>query len=389
MMGIKDISVINTPPVDRQSIRSFVITFDEQVIKEAIQKEVQRGGQVYFVHNRVRSIGAMARYLRQLLPNLRIGVGHGQMEEGMLEKVMVDFINQRYQVLVCTAIIESGLDIPSVNTIIVNRADQFGLAQLYQLRGRVGRSHQRAYAYLLIPGKTTISTDARKRLAVLQDFSDLGAGFKIAYHDLEIRGAGNFLGEAQSGHIAAIGFELYTQLLSDTVATLKGKEGKSKRDPEINIPVAASIPGEYIDDIQDRLRIYSRFTTADSIEKLDEMMEELLDCYGSVPQEIDNLKEMMKIKFLLQNLQVRHFDIKGNKIGIIFEEKTDINVSGLVKFVQAEPGLRRLNPDMKLIITCPQKDVLQHEDELFPWAQNTLKQLGSCVKSSDFPDGNY
>src|SRR5947207_3929922 len=211
MMGVRDLSIIGTPPVDRRAIRTFVSKFDGAIIKEAVERELARGGQVFFLHNRIASIGGVYEYLRRLVPQARIAIAHGQMQEGKLERVLTDFVDRKFDVLLCTAIIESGLDVPSANTILVDRADHFGLSQLYQIRGRVGRSRERAYAYLLIPARRKITREAQKRLQVLQQFTELGAGFQIASHDLEIRGAGNLLGPDQSGNIASVGFDLYTQ----------------------------------------------------------------------------------------------------------------------------------------------------------------------------------
>ena len=223
MTGIRDLSVIETPPLDRQAIRTYVTKLDDNVIREAVLRELRRGGQVFFVHNRVESIERMGEKIRALVPEARVIIGHGQMKAHQLEKVMLDFMEARADILLCTAIIESGLDIPNANTIVINRADTFGLAQLYQLRGRVGRSPARAYAYLLIPGERLLTQEARLRLQVLQELDDLGGGFKIAAHDLEIRGAGNLLGKHQSGHITAVGFELYTQMMEQAVQELRGE----------------------------------------------------------------------------------------------------------------------------------------------------------------------
>jgi len=242
LMGIRDLSVIETPPVDRLAVRTYVTHYDDDIIRDAIQRELGRGGQAFFVHNKVENIDLMARHLRTLVPDTVIAVAHGQMHERDLEKVMYQFMAREVNVLVCSAIIESGLDIPNANTILINRADHFGLAQLYQLRGRVGRSHERAYAYLMIPGEHVITKDAQKRLRVLQELDDLGGGFRLAAHDLEIRGAGNLLGKQQSGHIAAVGFELYTQMLEEAVQELRGQRRHVEVEPEIQLGFPAYIP---------------------------------------------------------------------------------------------------------------------------------------------------
>ncbi|MEK7828614.1 MAG: transcription-repair coupling factor, partial [Deltaproteobacteria bacterium] len=262
LAGIRDLSIINTPPEDRLAIKTVVAKFDDELIRDAVRRELARGGQVFFVHNRVESIAQMADYLKRLIPEARIAVAHGQMKEKGLEKVMADFINKGYDILLSTSIIESGLDIPSANTILINRADRFGLAEVYQLRGRVGRSSHRAYAYLLTPPELILAEDAKKRLKALQELSDLGAGFRLAAHDLEIRGAGELLGAKQSGQIAEVGFEMYTQLLEDAIKELKGENIEKEIEPEINLRVSAYIPENYIPDERQRLFIYKRIATA-------------------------------------------------------------------------------------------------------------------------------
>ncbi len=271
LAGARDLSIIATPPEDRRAIRTFVVKFDPSAVKEAVESELRRGGQVFFVHNRVRSIAAMEKFLHELVPKARVGVAHGQMGHVKLEEVMRRFVAKELDVLLATSIIESGLDIPSANTIIVNRADHFGLAQLYQIRGRVGRSRERAYAYLLVPARRPVTKDAQKRLEVLQRFSELGAGFKIASHDLEIRGAGNLLGKDQSGHIEAIGFDLYAELLDEAVRELRGEAPKAEEvDPDVQLPLPAFIPDPYMPDVHQRLFFYKRFAQASSDEELDE-----------------------------------------------------------------------------------------------------------------------
>jgi len=242
LTGIRDLSTIETPPEDRQSIRTHIIPFDEAKIVEAVKRELQRGGQIFFVHNRVHNIQTVAFFLKKILPGVRIGVAHGQLPEKELEKVMLQFVRRELDLLVCTTIIESGLDIPTANTIILNQADRFGLAQMYQLRGRVGRSRERAYAYLVVSGESTLTSDAQKRLKVLVDFSELGAGFKIALHDLQIRGAGHLLGTSQSGHVATVGYELYIQMLEEAINELKGAGPVEEWEPEIRLQIPAFIP---------------------------------------------------------------------------------------------------------------------------------------------------
>ncbi|HWU41319.1 MAG TPA: DEAD/DEAH box helicase, partial [Candidatus Acidoferrum sp.] len=268
--GIRDLSVIETPPEDRLPIRTYVLEFDEEVIRDAIRRELRRGGQVFFVHNRVQSIPAMERLLHRLVPEARISVAHGQMVERDLEKVMLGFVRKEIDLLLTTTIIESGLDFPSANTIVINRADKLGLAQMYQLRGRVGRSRERAYAYLLVPPLATIGTDARKRLQALQEVTELGSGLKLAMQDLEIRGAGTLLGDAQSGHVAAVGFDMYMQILEQAVHELKGEEIVEEIEPEIDLPIPALIPSDYVQDINERLLFYRRLSTAREDEDVEE-----------------------------------------------------------------------------------------------------------------------
>src|SRR5437764_15030832 len=268
MMGVRDLSIIGTPPVDRRAIRTFMTRFDGATIKEAVERELARGGQVFFLHNRIETIGGVLDYLTKLVPQAKIAVAHGQMAEGKLERVMTEFIEKKHDVLLCTAIIESGLDIPSANTILVDRADHFGLSQLYQIRGRVGRSRERAYAYLLIPARRKITRDAQKRLSVLQQFTELGAGFQIASHDLEIRGAGNLLGPDQSGNIASVGFDLSTQPMEEAVAQIRGEEVRQEFEPDVELPIPALIPEDYVQDVKRRLFFYKLLASARTEEAL-------------------------------------------------------------------------------------------------------------------------
>ena len=355
MIGIRDLSVINTPPLDRVSIRTFVAEFDDRVIREAILREIQRGGQVYFVHNRVHNIGQMAQYLEELVPESRIGVGHGQMNEAALEKVMVDFVNQQYDVLLSTSIIESGLDIPSVNSIIINRADHFGLSQLYQLRGRVGRSNKRAYAYFLIPGRYLISENAQKRLEVLQKNTELGSGFRIASYDMEIRGAGNLLGRDQSGHIGAVGLEMYADLMKKAMRELKGERIQEEIDSEIDLRIPAFIPEDYI--LEDRLRLgtYKRLSMMTSDEEVEEMEQELKDRFGPLPREVKNLLKVIEIKALAQKAFVKKLIFGGSSTTLSFDERTPVEVDHLLHLVNTHKNWKLL-PDNRLTIASPTRD---------------------------------
>jgi transcription-repair coupling factor (superfamily II helicase) len=349
LAGARDLSIIATPPEDRRAIRSFVMKFDPAAVKEAVEQELRRGGQVFFVHNRVRSIAAMEKFLTDLVPSARIGVAHGQMAEGKLEDVMGRFVEKELDVLLATSIIESGLDIPSANTIIVNRADHFGLAQLYQIRGRVGRSRERAYAYLLVPARRPVTKDAQKRLEALQKFSELGAGFKIASHDLEIRGAGNLLGRDQSGHIEAIGFDLYAQLLDESVRELRGEAPREEIDPDVQLPVPAFIPDPYMPDVHQRLYFYKRFAQAGTDDELDEIRAEIVDRYGDPPDEVDALHALMQVKVRLRALRIRGLEAGPGRLVFTLGDGAALDPFQLAKKVQASQGALRLTPDMKLV----------------------------------------
>ena len=310
LTGIKDMSLVDTPPEHRLSIKTYVTEFNENTIKHAVQRELARGGQIYFVHNRVQTIDAVGSYLRLLLPGVRICIGHGQMPKRQLEKIMMAFLNHEYDLLLCTTIIESGLDIPSVNTIFVHRSHRFGLADLYQLRGRVGRARHQAYGYFFYPKGGLISETARRRLMALQEFTELGSGFKIAMRDLEIRGAGNILGPQQHGFIQAVGFELYCQLLKESVDYLKqGREdGLFKRtvdsSPEISIGISAYIPSGYVPDSRQKIEFYKRLAQARSGDEVTRVADDLLDRFGSLPAEVEHLVAFVQLKILCRKTGV-------------------------------------------------------------------------------------
>jgi transcription-repair coupling factor (superfamily II helicase) len=324
LAGIRDLSTIETPPEDRRSIETYVTNFDEFTIREAIYRELNRNGQVFFVHNHVQTIGNMAAKLGTLAPEARISVAHGQMKERELEKVMLDFIHKKTDILVCTTIIESGLDIPAANTIIINRADKFGLAQIYQLRGRVGRSSEQAYAYLIIPGETLITRDAQKRLRALLDFSELGAGFKIALNDLQIRGGGAILGSSQSGHIAAIGYELYLELLEKAVKSMKDDGSQAEAiETEINLPISAFLPEDYIGDTDQRLIAYKRLATLADEEAIEELAGEWRDRYGPLPEQAKSLVLMAMMRLLLRRLRVSRLDGDAENLHLSFAQAED------------------------------------------------------------------
>jgi transcription-repair coupling factor (superfamily II helicase) len=348
--GIRDLSLIQTPPENRLSIRTFVVRYDDELIREAIQREFARDGQVFFVHHRVQNIQAMTHRLKRLVPEASLAVAHGQMREKELEEVMLRFVRREINLLVCTSIIESGLDIPTANTILINHAEQFGLADLYQLRGRVGRGSQQAYAYLLIPGDLTLSKDAMRRLRAIQELSELGSGFKLAIQDLEIRGAGNLLGKSQSGHIAAVGFELYTQLMERAVKELKGESIIEEITPEIHFHLPAFIPEVYVEDTAERLSLYRRLSLSHSDDEVEMIREELTDRFGRIPMEVEHLLEVIKIKILLTRLSIKKFEENPSQLALTFDESTRVSPQRVVEFVRQGEGQYRFTPDSKLII---------------------------------------
>ncbi len=338
LVGLRDMSIIETPPKDRIAIQTVVATWDEKLIQSAIEQELERGGQVFFVHNRVDSIWEIAAKLQALVPRARVIVGHGQMSEGELEKVMFKFMHHEADILVSTTIIENGLDIPLCNTILINRADRLGLSELYQLRGRVGRSNRRAYAYLLLPAEIELTPIARRRLAALKEFSDLGAGFKIAALDLELRGAGNMLGGEQSGHIEAIGFELYTQMLDRAVREMKGEAAPGEAETQLNLGLNIRIPVEYIPEENQRLRMYKRVAGVETESQLSDVGAELQDRYGDAPAPVRNLLEYAALKLLAIRVGATAIERKRDQINIKFRQNAEIDPGRLAKFVSSQRG---------------------------------------------------
>ncbi len=343
LAGMRDLSIIATPPKQRVAIKTFVSEWSDHLLKEAMLREIKRGGQIYFVHNKVEDIETVARRVADLLPDADVRVAHGQMRERELEKVMLDFYHQRFHVLVCTTIIETGIDVPTANTIIIHRADRFGLAQLYQLRGRVGRSHHRAYAYLLIPSKKAITADANKRLEAIESLEELGAGFTLATHDLEIRGAGELLGSEQSGQIQEIGFSMYSALLERAVNDLKS--GKTpdfdkplKHGCEIDIRLPALIPEDYLPDVHTRLVIYKRIANAESIDALDELQVEMIDRFGLLPESAKTLFRISEIKVAAEALGIRKIEAGANAGRVLFNPEPDIEPMAIIKLMQETNG---------------------------------------------------
>ncbi len=333
LVGLRDMSVIETPPKDRMAIQTVVAKFDEKLVRSAVEMELERGGQVYFVHNRVESIYEIAARIQELVPAARVAVGHGQMGESDLEKVMLAFMRHEFDVLVATTIIENGLDIPLANTILINRADRHGLSELYQLRGRVGRSNRRAYAYLLIPPENELTEIARRRLAALKEFSDLGAGFKIAALDLELRGAGNMLGGEQSGHIEAVGFELYTSMLEAAVKELKGETSEERPATQLNLGIALRIDESYVPEENQRLRLYKKIAGARSEAAVDEVRAEMQDRYGSLPDATVYLLEAAMLRLRCERIGIAQIDRKRGEVQIRFTENAAVDPQHLMRLV--------------------------------------------------------
>ena len=378
MAGLRDLSLITTPPAHRMAVRTFVSTWDAATIREAFQRELSRGGQVYFLHNEVQTIERTARELEDLIPEARIGIAHGQMPERELERVMADFHRQRFNVLVCTTIIETGIDIPTANTIIIDRADRFGLAQLHQLRGRVGRSHHRAYAYLVVPDRKAMTADAEKRLEALASLEELGAGFTLATHDLEIRGAGELLGEEQSGQIQEIGFGLYTELLDRAVRALKsGKvpdfDLSSEHETEVELHLPALIPDDYLPDVHTRLTLYKRIASAKNEDQLRDLQVEMIDRFGLLPEPTRTLFALSSLKLMATPLGIRKLDIGASNGRITFRDKPDIDPMALIRLIQGQPRVYKLDGQDKLRITLD----LPGAAERIRAAQDVLVQLGA------------
>ena len=358
LLGIRDLSVINTPPRDRLPIKTYLARFEPEVIKQAIECELARGGQVFFVHNRIKGIHALADWLKRLVPKARIEVAHGRTPPQLLEEIMVRFVRREIDVLVCTTIIESGLDVPAANTIIINRADRLGLAEIYQLRGRVGRRDVQAYAYLLVPSLSNLSEDAERRLKALLQFTELGSGFKLAMSDLQIRGAGNLLGTFQSGHVAAVGYDLYLEILKRTIDEMQGREEEEYFEPEVNLKVPAFIPENYVPDTEQRLHLYRELAMARSLEEIDTFREELEDRFGPLPPEVENLINLARIKVHLRQLGVRKLDRRGKECIFFFDPQREIPAKWWKKWGQKGYQIRRTK-DNRLHLSLVGEDLLE------------------------------
>lgn len=358
LMGVRDLSIIETPPEDRLAIQTYLLPYDEATIIHAIESELERGGQVFFVHNRVQTIEHMASELMNLVPQARFAFAHGQMKERELEEAMIRFLRKEIDVLVCTTIIESGLDIPSTNTIVINDTDRFGLSQIYQLRGRVGRSKESAYAYLLISDGSKLTREAEKRLKALMDFSHLGAGIHLALHDLKIRGGGNILGFTQSGHILAIGYELYMKLIEQTVAELKGEEWHEEINPEINVDIPAYLPEDFIPDIDIRLNLYRRLSSLRKEAELHVMIEEMKDRFGPPPVEVSNLVAVMSVRLLLKKTGMSKLDVGNEALTFTFSPESNVDPEKVVGLVEREPNRFQFLSERKLKVKIDEKPAL-------------------------------
>ncbi len=378
LVGLRDMSVIETPPKDRMAIQTVVAAWDEKLIQSAIEQELERGGQVYFVHNRVDTIWEIAAKLQTLVPSARIIVGHGQMSEGELEKVMLKFMHHEADILVSTTIIENGLDIPLCNTILINRADRLGLSELYQLRGRVGRSNRRAYAYLMLPPEIELTPIARRRLAALKEFSDLGAGFKIAALDLELRGAGNMLGGEQSGHIEAIGFELYTQMLERAVREMKGEAAPDEAETQLNLGLNIRIPAEYVPEENQRLQMYKRVARVETESQLTDVAAELQDRYGPPPPAVRNLLDYASLKLLCMKIGVNAIERKRDFVTLKFRQDATVDPEHLARFVSTQRGAQ-FTPDgmLKFVLKATAAQ------EVLRALRTVLEQLASAESTSE------
>ena len=373
LMGSRDMSIINTPPQDRLPIHTEIIAFDEGRISEAIHREVERGGQVYFVHNRIQPLYRLAEYLQTLLPQVRFAVAHGQMAGRELEKIMMDFLEKKYDCLISTMIIESGIDIPSVNTILVNRADTLGLGQLYQIRGRVGRSSERAYAYLLVPKGKKLTKKSRMRLRAIEEFSDLGSGFNIAMRDMEIRGAGNLVGAQQHGFIAAVGFDLYCRLLDEAMRELKGESAPDNPEPDVKIAVSAYIPDEYVPNADQKMEFYQRLADAPRVVELLAIREEMEDRFGRLPDPTKSLMYIMEVKIMARQMGLEAVQLEKNRFVMAFPQEREVMPSDIQKLVEkcSSPLDFDLGERLQIILQVQGRDEIERLER----ARDALEEM--------------
>jgi transcription-repair coupling factor (superfamily II helicase) len=384
--GLRELSVIDTPPAERFAVRTQVCRVSESLVREAILRETRRGGQVFFVHNRVHTIGPVAEMLARVVPEVKVLVAHGQMRETELEKRMLSFLHGEADVLLCTSIIESGLDVARANTILIHRADSFGLAQLHQLRGRVGRSHHRAYCYLLVPDEDALSLDAKRRLEAIQDFHELGSGFRLANMDLEIRGAGNLLGGEQSGNLAALGYETYMQMLEETIEELRGHVRDAEIDPEIRLPVSAKLPEDYVPEVSQRLVLYKRLASAREGSEVDRIRDEILDRYGPLPREGEDLLRVIRLKIAARQLGVVTLEVQRGDLVLTVGPSARIDPQRLLSLLTQAGGAMRVTPDHRIYAAAPGTG----PEGLFDAAARLLANLGAspdapALKSAPTP----
>jgi transcription-repair coupling factor (superfamily II helicase) len=375
--GLRDMSVITTPPADRRSIRTITSQFDEGLIRDAISRELGRGGQIFYVYNRVEGLYERAARLREIVPEARVGVGHGQLNEGTLEQTMLDFVEGKFDVLAATAIIESGLDIPRANTMIIDRADLFGLAQLYQLRGRVGRSSERAYCYLLVPPPSQLTDEARYRIEALERYTELGSGFQVATLDMELRGAGNVLGGEQSGFVASVGFDLFCHMLEEAAHELRGEPVVHEVEPELTVDVDALLPESYVAEIGVRLSLYKRLSSASDEAEVADIAAEMEDRFGAAPLEARRLVELMRLKVELRRFRALGCEAAARSVTLHLRDDTPLDPEKVTRLVAAKKSLYKMTPDMRLTRRAgdgePASDGLKLADRM-------LSELSHCLK---------
>jgi transcription-repair coupling factor (superfamily II helicase) len=372
LSGIRDMSIIETPPADRLAVETVVCRFDAHVIKEAIERELTRGGQVFVVHNRIQSLPGLARFIQRLVPRARLAVAHGQMPEAHLEQVMTRYVAGEFDVLISTAIVESGLDIPASNTMIINRADRLGLAQLYQLRGRVGRDRLQAFAYLLIPADGRLDETAARRLRVIQELTELGSGLKIALRDLEIRGAGNLLGAEQHGQIEAVGFDLYTKLLEQAVRELQGETVEDEPDPVVTVDVPAYLSERYVGEPAQRLTLYKRLAGARGPAEVEEIRAELRDRFGPLPAAAAQLLDVVSLRLVARTLRLEKLEVRGGRALLTFAPSTGVAPGRLITLLRSQPKRVKLVREFVVQATVPAA----------PWSETraaVMKLLGELA----------
>jgi transcription-repair coupling factor (superfamily II helicase) len=385
--GMRDLSLITTPPVDRRAVRTIVTRWDDQVVREAVQRELARGGQVFYVYNRIDKLYEKAQRLQELVPTARIAVAHGQMSETALEEAMLDFVDGRYDVLVSTAIVESGLDIPRANTMIIDRADLFGLAQLYQLRGRVGRSKERAYCYLVVPPPNAMTDESRSRIEALERHTELGSGFQIASLDLELRGAGDLLGAEQSGNVVSVGFDMFCRMLEQAVQEMRGEEVQHEVDPELSVDVEALLPEDYVADVGVRLSLYKRLASAVDEAHVSEIAVEMEDRFGAPPDAARRLVKLMSLKTELRRLRVLGCEANARVVTLHLREDTPLDPAKVTTLIRKTHGAWKLTPDMRLSRRFDAgagrgRGAQEDPSDGLANAETMLAELASCLKDT-------